>query len=61
MSRVGFEPTIPALERVKTDHALDRAATAIGRYLPYVRLISLSIYPEQFITQKSVNNKSTYM
>jgi hypothetical protein len=31
MPLVGFEPTIPALERVKTVHAVDRAATAIGR------------------------------
>jgi hypothetical protein len=30
MPRVGFEPTIPALERVKAVHALDRAATVIG-------------------------------
>jgi hypothetical protein len=30
MSQVGFEPTIPVFERVKTVHALDRAATAIG-------------------------------
>jgi hypothetical protein len=30
MSRAGFEPTIPALERAKTVHALDRAATVIG-------------------------------
>jgi hypothetical protein len=27
---VGFEPTIPALERAKTVHALDGAATVIG-------------------------------
>jgi hypothetical protein len=27
---VGFEPTIPAFERAKTVHALDRAATVIG-------------------------------
>jgi hypothetical protein len=26
---MGFEPTIPAFERAKTVHALDRAATAI--------------------------------
>jgi hypothetical protein len=25
-----FEPTIPALERAKTIHALDHAATVIG-------------------------------
>jgi hypothetical protein len=30
MPRVGFEPTIPALERAKTAHDLDRAATVIG-------------------------------
>jgi hypothetical protein len=30
MSRVGFEPTIPVLERAKTAHNLDRAATVIG-------------------------------
>jgi hypothetical protein len=30
MPRVGFETTIPAFERVKTVHALDRAATVIG-------------------------------
>jgi hypothetical protein len=32
MSRVEFEPTIPAFERAKTVHALDRAATVIGNY-----------------------------
>jgi hypothetical protein len=30
MLRVGFEPTIPVLERAKTVHALDLAATVIG-------------------------------
>jgi hypothetical protein len=30
MPIVGFEPTIPAFERTKTVHALDRAATVIG-------------------------------
>jgi hypothetical protein len=30
MPRVGFEPTIPAFERAKTVHSLDRAATVIG-------------------------------
>jgi hypothetical protein len=30
MPRVGFEPMIPAFERAKTVHALDRAATVIG-------------------------------
>jgi hypothetical protein len=27
---VGFEPTIPASERAKTVHTLDRAATVTG-------------------------------
>jgi hypothetical protein len=27
---MGFEPTIPMFERVKTVHALDTAATMIG-------------------------------
>jgi hypothetical protein len=31
MPRVVFEPTIPGFERVKTVHALDRAATVIGK------------------------------
>jgi hypothetical protein len=30
MPRAGFEPTIPASERAKTVHALDRAATVTG-------------------------------
>jgi hypothetical protein len=30
MPRVGFEPTIPAFERAKTVHALDREDTVIG-------------------------------
>jgi hypothetical protein len=32
---VGFEPTIPAFERAKTVHALDRAATVIGAWKMY--------------------------
>jgi hypothetical protein len=31
MPRVGFEPTTPVFERVKTVHVLDRAATVIGK------------------------------
>jgi hypothetical protein len=30
MPPVGFEPTIPVFDLVKTVHALDRAATVIG-------------------------------
>jgi hypothetical protein len=35
MPWVGFEPTIPASERAKTDHALDRAATVTGVLMNY--------------------------
>jgi hypothetical protein len=31
MPRVGFEPTIPAFERAKTVHVLDRAETVSGK------------------------------
>jgi hypothetical protein len=31
MPWVGFEPAIPAFERAKTFHALDRAASVIGK------------------------------
>jgi hypothetical protein len=30
MSQMGFEPKVQVFERLKTDHALDRAATVIG-------------------------------
>jgi hypothetical protein len=33
MPVVGFEPTIPVLDRAKTVHALDRAATVIKPHL----------------------------
>jgi hypothetical protein len=42
MPLVGFEPTIPAFERAKTFHALDRAATVIGSDLLGRYLISFS-------------------
>jgi hypothetical protein len=32
---VGFEPTTPVFERVKTVHASDRAATVIGMWMKY--------------------------
>jgi hypothetical protein len=32
MPLVGFEPTIPVIQRAKTVHALDRAATVIDRH-----------------------------
>jgi hypothetical protein len=44
MPRVRFEPTIPAFERAKTVHALDRTATVIGclRGIPYVKITQIS-------------------
>jgi hypothetical protein len=36
--RVEFEPTISAFGRVKTNHASDRAATAIGNKISYIEL-----------------------
>jgi hypothetical protein len=46
MPQAGFEPTIPVLERAKTVHALDGAATVIGRpsiicgiYIQYINKI----------------------
>jgi hypothetical protein len=41
MSRVVFEPTIPAFERAKTVHALDRAVTEIGGAVPTLPNASL--------------------
>jgi hypothetical protein len=35
MPPVGFEPTVSVLERAKTLHALDRAATVIGKLTNY--------------------------
>jgi hypothetical protein len=35
MPQAGFEPTIPAFERAKTVHALERAATVTGGRLDY--------------------------
>jgi hypothetical protein len=43
MPWVGFKPTIPASERAKTVHALDRVATLIGNIFSSVRII-LRIY-----------------
>jgi hypothetical protein len=40
MPRIGFDPMIPAFKWAKTVHALDRAATVIGRlkykYVPEI-------------------------
>jgi hypothetical protein len=39
--RVGFEPTIPVIERPKTVHVLEVAATVIGILAIYCRKIYL--------------------
>jgi hypothetical protein len=44
---VGFEPTVPASERAKTVHALDRSANVIGGLQinsTFIILICLSIF-----------------
>jgi hypothetical protein len=44
---MGFEPTIPASERAKTVHALDRAATVTG----YVKIqIYIYIYAYETVS-----------
>jgi hypothetical protein len=47
MPPVGFEPTIPAFERVKTVHALDRAATVTGKHY-YLYTYNISEYDAFF-------------
>jgi hypothetical protein len=42
--RVGFEPTIPAFERAKTVHALNRAAAVISRFLIKVGKIYITVF-----------------
>jgi hypothetical protein len=49
MPWVGFEPTIPALERAKTVHALDGAATVIGHHeILYFRILRKTVEPFMF-------------
>jgi hypothetical protein len=50
MPWVGFEPTIPASERTKTVHALDRAATVTGEVLTKV---TMEITLGQVVTPRS--------
>jgi hypothetical protein len=44
MLRVGFEPTIPAFERAKTVHVLDRAAAVIGNESFCLPLVNMNIH-----------------
>jgi hypothetical protein len=50
MPWVGFEPTIPASERAKTVHALDRAATVtvFVEFLPDIIITVLEIFNVQY-------------
>jgi hypothetical protein len=41
MPCAGFEPTIPASERAKTVHALERSATVTGGYTTYIHGIEV--------------------
>jgi hypothetical protein len=57
---VGFEPTIPASERAKTVHALDRAATepsAVSRFMSRIR--SCAIFVLADLTVSSLLSLST--
>jgi hypothetical protein len=45
MSQVGFQPTTPTLERGKTVHALDRAATLIGA--TFISILKVCILPTE--------------
>jgi hypothetical protein len=47
MARVGFEPTIPAFERTKTGHDLDRAANVINKNLTEFKQKILTMTPAQ--------------
>jgi hypothetical protein len=53
MLRVGFEPMIPAFERAKTVHALDRAATVFGVPLvyPYIFFCNILDFLEKRLLQ----------
>jgi hypothetical protein len=44
MPSVGIEPTIPAFERAKTVHALDRAATVIGGGMAKLLKLCMKVY-----------------
>jgi hypothetical protein len=52
---VGFEPTIPALERVKTVHVSDRAATVIAGLILLLAFL-MNIYREQYTEESMLKN-----
>jgi hypothetical protein len=49
MSWAGFERTIPASERAKTVHALDRSATVIGGDMTDIEYIPSILYKETLL------------
>jgi hypothetical protein len=58
MPQVGFELTIPVLERAKTVHGLDRAATVIGRKNYNLLIIIRLINPSMIAVARS--NRETW-
>jgi hypothetical protein len=40
---MGFEPTIPVLERVKTVHYLDRTGTEVGYLRAYPKYMAVTL------------------
>jgi hypothetical protein len=55
--RVGFEPTIPVLERAKTVHALDRATTVIGfRGIHHLKFCMKLLFPTFDLHVQNVAN-----
>jgi hypothetical protein len=54
---MGFEPTIPASERVKTVHALDRAATVIGHiFTNFLQILIVTKCDEKHGTQLNLHH-----
>jgi hypothetical protein len=49
MPSVGFEPTIPASERAKTVHALDRSATVTGKFHFYAGIVKIKVVKDQVL------------
>jgi hypothetical protein len=56
---VEFEPTIPMLERAKTVHALDGAATMLGYSTRWLALISHTLYKLDALMLIFIHNEFT--
>jgi hypothetical protein len=61
MPRVGFEPTIPAFEREKTIHVLDRAATVIDTTILAWKLITISNKSENYNQIRNLFHRRGYL